>query len=349
MFDSVTDAVEGAVSQLGLTFFLAGFVPMLIAVAINQYVYFPPGWDLFPQIVDPALGMFTGTLLTTLALAFALAVVFVPLNLYVIKLFEGLLPGMPTLLAPLRAARRRQHERRLYPAVAALRASRRELLTRYETTGEYDPEADDAIQQELQALHARQERAEPAQSLPYDAERLAPTAFGNAWAVMEEYPLARYGMDGMFYWPYMRAILFRENPGLLGQIDSQKLLIDMTAHMAFVTLLLGAEGAVVAAVQARPTLLAVAALSLLLFALFYASSVQYVRAMARAVTQSFDLYRWRLLDQFGLARPDDLDDEYWVWMRLNAFLRRGEPFYFDMLERKGEDEESWPDPEDTTP
>ena len=48
----------------------------------------------------------------------------------------------------------------------------------------------------------------------------------------------------------------------------------------------------------------------------------------------------RCLDLLDLARPQSLDEEYWVWQRLAAFIRRGEPFYFDMLDRAGEDEDA---------
>lgn len=345
MFDSVTDAVEGAVSQFGVTFFLAGVMPMLVGVVVNQYVYFPPAWNLFPEITDPLLDIFTGPMLTTVALSFALAIVIIPLNPFIIKLFEGLLPGLPVLLRPALARQRRRYRRHLYDRIDERRAVRRALLTRYEMTGEYDEDDDLALQEQLQELHAQQERGEPVQTMPYDASRLTPTRFGNAWAVMEEYPMARYGMDGMFYWPYMRAVLLNENPGLLGQVDGQKLLIDISMHMAFVTGILAVEGAVLSVLNYRPAVLIAAAVSLILYVLFYTAGVQYTRTMARLITESFDLYRWRLLDQFGVARPDDLDDEYWVWMRLSAFLRRGEPFYFDMLPRNDEDSTALPDDE----
>lgn len=342
MFDNVGEALEGVASQFGLTFFLAGFLPLLVGVIANQYLLLAAPWDLFPGVTEPLLGIFSGPLLSTLVVAFALALVIIPINPFLIKLFEGLLPGLSTLLAPLAARGRRHHQERLYAAVHAERANRLGLLARYEMTGEYDPAADSELQQKLQALHSQQEQIEPTQTMPYDVERLTPTSFGNAWAVMEEYPLVRYGMDGMFYWPYVRAILLTENPALVGQIDGQKLLVDVAVNMAFVAAVLAIEGAVFAAARAMPGLLLVTAAGVLLFALFYAAGVQYVRTMARLITQSFDLYRWRLLDQFGLARPADLDDEYWLWVRLEAFLRRGEPFYFDMLARKGEIEEEAP-------
>lgn len=339
MFDDFAEGVAGIIQELGMTFLLAGFVPMLIGAAVNQYVYFAPPYsastlNLFPAVENPWLGLLNGPMLTTILLAFVLGIALVLLNPFIIKLFEGLLPGVHTLLAPLLAAKRRRYEKHGYAAIHEKRSERRVLLAAYEMTGEYDEEADFALQQELQKLHAEQEKIEPIQRMPYDPARLTPTSFGNAWAVMEEYPIARYGMDGMFFWPYVRAVLLTKNPELLSQIDNQKMLTDMIVHLGFVAGVLTLEGAVLAAVYGAPRLLGVAGLGLVFGWLFYRAGVQYVRTMGTLIKQGFDLHRLDLLDALEIARPAELDEEYWVWMRLNAFLRRGEPFYLEMLDLK---------------
>ena len=355
MFEDLSSLVEGIVNQLGLTFFLSGFVPMLVGVTINQYVIFSPAvagmaavWNFFPQVAAPWLGLFSGEILTTLMLALGLALVILPFNLFITRLFEGLLPGMKAILFPLYVAKRARH-RRLYADIQAARQARREVLADYEETGEYDADADLAIQETLQRLHAHKEKVEPLQRLPFDPARLTPTSFGNAWAVTEEYPLARYGMDGMFFWPYLRTILLQENPHLLAQIDNQKVLNDIVVNLAFVAGILAAEGIVLGIAWAKTSLLVLAAISLAALWVFYQAGVQYIRAMGTLIAQSFDLYRLKLLDAFGVARPADLDDEYWLWMRLSAFLRRGEPFYFDLLPRAVDSEkDEWADPAQDT-
>ncbi len=339
MFDDFAEGVAGIIEELGLTFVLAGFVPVLIGVAVNQYVYLAPPFtastlNLFPAVTDPWLGLLAGPMLTTILLAFVLGIALVLLNPFIVKLFEGLLPGIHLLLRPLLAAKRRRYEKHGYAAIHEKRSVRRALLAEYEVTGEFDEDADFALQEELQKLHVAQEKVEPVQWMPFDPARLTPTSFGNAWAVMEEYPIARYGMDGMFFWPYVRAVLIKENPDLLSQIDNQKMLMDMIVHMGFVAGVLALEGVVMAAIYGAPGLLGIAGLALVFFWLFYRVAVQYVRTMGTLIKQGFDLYRLDLLDAFDIPRPAELDEEYWVWMRLNAFLRRGEPFYYEMLDLK---------------
>jgi hypothetical protein len=330
--------VEGIVGQLGRAFFLSGFIPMMIFIAVNQYGYFgPPSvagpvFTLFPTLKDPWLGLFSGEMFTTVVIALVLAFFIMPLNTFIIKLFEGF--GVKGLLFPLMLARQAQYKT-LYAPIGAKRVERMAMLAHVEEGEEYNVEADFNIQAELDQLHSRKEAKDPVQMLPFNPKRLMPTMFGNAWAVLEEYPMARYGMDGMVFWPYVRVAMSKENPGLLEQVDGQKQLIDFVTHLALVMGVLALEGLVLAAVRLQLGLLGIALLALVLFWGFYQSGVSYVHNMGQLINQSFDLYRLKVLDMLDVARPGTLDEEYWVWTRLSAFLRRGEPFYFDMLDRAG--------------
>jgi hypothetical protein len=343
--DDLSSLIKGIVSQLGQAFFLSGFLPVLIGVAVNQYVIFGPEfggaeavWNLFPEVTEPFLGLITAEWLTTISVSLVLALVLLPLNMLVITVFEGRPAIMKALLFPLYSRQLRRHGK-YYAEIGGKRGERRDLLAEFEETGKYDKEADFALQDELDRLHRAVERKEPVQVLPYERRRVKPTMFGNAWAVMEEYPLDRYGIDSMVFWPYVRAVVGKENGDLLMQIDTQKLLIDITVHLALVMAVLVVEGLVLAALRMQLAMLLLAVVCLGLFAAFYQAGVTYSRAMSTLVTQCFDLYRLQVLDALGVARPEDLDEEYWVWTRLGAFLRRGEAFYFDMLERAGEEEE----------
>ncbi|MBI3361812.1 MAG: hypothetical protein HY023_11955, partial [Chloroflexi bacterium] len=60
----------------------------------------------------------------------------------------------------------------------------------------------------------------------------------------------------------------------------------------------------------------------------YRAGVSAARSMGGQLQIFFDYYRGKVLERFGLALPDDLAQEKVIWLRLAAFLRRGEPFYF---------------------
>ncbi len=338
--EDLTRFVEGLVTQLGKAFFFAGFLPALILIAANQYLIFGPDytgteeiWNLFPDVSSPWLGLFSGEMLTTILLALLLGLVLIALNSFIIRLFEGLLPGEKAVLLPFYLRALRKHHV-LYATIDAKHAERRALLARYEETGDFDEDADFAIAEELHRLHALREKTDPVQALPYERQRVAPTSFGNAWAVMEEYPLIRYGLDGMLFWPYVREEVGQQNPRLLDEIDNQKLIVDLVVHLALVMAILTVEGIVFGLLRLQWQMAALAVVAFVLFLAFYQASVAYSHALSTLVTKSYDLYRLPVLDAFGLERPTDLDDEYWVWTRLSAFLRRGEPSYFEMLDRR---------------
>jgi hypothetical protein len=333
--NDLTNFVEGLINQLGRSFVFAGFLPMLIGVAINQYILFgaqSAAWNLFPEVASPWLGLLSGELLTTITLSLALALLLVPLNLFVIKLFEGQFPGMKAILFPF-YLRHKQHYSQLYSAIASRRTERLAHLQEAEESGEQNVDARFAVEDQLNSLHGQKEKKEQAQTLPYDRSRLAPTLYGNAWAVMGEYALTRYGMDSVVFWPYIRVILSQKNPAHLSQIDNLKLLIDVVTHLALVMGVLALEGLVLGVLHLQIGMFALALICALFFLGFYQAGISYVRMMSTSVAQGFDFYRLDILKAFGLSLPADLDDEYWVWTRLAAFIRRGEPFYFDMLAR----------------
>jgi hypothetical protein len=332
--------VEGLVTQLGQAFFLAGFIPALVLVAVNQFIIFGPAlsgaesaWNFFPELASPWLGLFSGAMLTTIVLALVLGLIFVVMSTFTIRLFEGLVPGVKAVLFPLYLRNLRQY-RNHYAPIAARQQERHTMLAREEDTGDFDEDAAYALYGDLDKMHSDLEKAESAYQLPFLRTRVAPTAFGNVWAIMEEYPLRRYGMDGMLFWPYVREVVGRTNSRLLEEIDNQKLLIDVVMNLALVMGILTLEGVVFAVLRFQWQMLLLALISLVLFVAMYQAGVGYARSLASMVTRSYDLYRLPVLDAFGLERPEDLDGEYWAWNRLAAFLRRGEPFYFEMLDRK---------------
>jgi hypothetical protein len=332
--------VEGIIGQLGRSFFLCGFLLMMLLIAVNQYLFFgppyaaSPAWNLFPTVTEPWLGLFSGPMLTTVVAALVLGFVVMPLNTFITKLSEGLLPGIKLILFPLTAVWSDRY-RRSYAPIAAKRAERLGMLAQIENGAEYDSEADFQIQGALDHLHSQKELKEKIQTLPFNAKRLSPTMFGNAWAVMEEYPLARYGMDSMVFWPYVRVVMSKENDALLAQIDSQKLLVDFSTHLSLILGIIAVEGLILTVLRPAVIVLVVALVALFFCWTFYQSAVSYVRTLGLLINQAFDLYRLKVLDMLEIARPATLDEEYWVWNRLAAFLRRGEPFYFDMLDRAG--------------
>jgi hypothetical protein len=338
----LTSLVQGLVSQLGRAFFISGYGPVLIGVAANMYLLFSPSvtgggpFNLFPQITEPLLGVLDGQLLTLLLVPILLGLIVVALNTVIIKFFEGMLPGMKVLLYPLYHANVQRHKA-LYGELLAKREERRQLLL---GSSAPDQQADYELRHSIQEEHEKAEAEELVQSLPRDPHRITPTAFGNAWAVIEDYPWERYGMDSVLFWPRLRSIVATKDESIIGLLDNQKVVLDMLINLELVMLVLAIEGVGVAVGYGRLDVLLLAAVALLLGWAFYRSAVVGVGTMSTLITQCFDFYRGDLLAAYGLERPATLQEERTIWLRLAAFLRRGEPFYFDSLSRSQPDENS---------
>ena len=86
---NLSSFVEGIIGQLGRSFFLSGFLPMMLLIAVNQYLFFAPPYaagpvlTLFPTLKDPWLGLFSGEMMTTVVIALALGFAVMPLNSFV--------------------------------------------------------------------------------------------------------------------------------------------------------------------------------------------------------------------------------------------------------------------------
>jgi hypothetical protein len=60
----------------------------------------------------------------------------------------------------------------------------------------------------------------------------------------------------------------------------------------------------------------------------YRSAVRAAYSVGNELRTAFDYYRGRILRRFNLKMPDDIEQEQVVWLKLAAFIRRGESFYY---------------------
>ncbi len=199
------------------------------------------------------------------------------------------------------------------------------------------------LKRTIQKLHEAIEAKDNAQALPSDLGRIAPTALGNVLAVAEEYPFDRYGMDSVLFWPRLRAEL---DEATLQPLDNAKSIVDGMLNLSLLSYVAAVEAMVLGVIVAigrapvPPATSPLAATSplVILFgsgvlglALGYGSyqgAVNAAATMGSMLRTYFDYYRDKVLEKFGLKRPDVLEEEKIIWFKLGAFLRRGESFYF---------------------
>lgn len=329
----LTSELQGLIKGIGRAFFFAAYLPALFFVALHQYAILPAldvTDTLFPDI--PQVPVLSGELLTSLLLPFLLAMLLVSINLSVVRLFEGLLPWQQRFLLRRWQRANEQRSEKLYGELRPKKKQYRQLLMQIsaaKTASEAETEdlyrRLDETAVEIQSIHEAIEKEHPAQTLPIRAYRVSPTALGNAFAVAEEYPLDRYGMDSVLFWPRLRQVVDAE---LLNALDNYKMFLDFQLNLALLALIFSGEAVVVGVVERSASWGAAALVAVLLAWLSYRAAVGVARSMGGLISACFDFFRHKLLEPFGLVQPTNLAEEYRTWLRLGAFLRRGELQYW---------------------
>lgn len=170
--------------------------------------------------------------------------------------------------------------------------------------------------------------------LPIDPLVVAPTALGNAYAVMEEYPYHRYGIDPMVLWPRLLAVLPSDYRASIGE---QKTTCDFLLNLSLLLTLFAVATWVIFVARAVNNLLfpsvALAGFvaGFIAYGLYRAAVAETI-VLGKLINGAFDLYRGRLLEQFGFRRPSELVEEKALWRELAVFISRGEPFYYPHVE-----------------
>lgn len=306
--------------------------------------------DYFTALLFSFLGV---DLFDYVLVPFVIAIGLNAIAFQITRFYEGFVPPISWLLAPLkfRNARRSKElygplfEKRL-KYLELYRAERKATAAEASSPGGEAPAGTSKagelktqlrdIKREIQVLHEAVEKWSGGDSLPNDQNRVAATAFGNTLASAEEYAFDRYGMDSVLFWPRLRAEL--DEPTLL-PLDTAKARVDGMLNVSALSYI-AAVYAVAAIFFIPPALsgpdqawriwvlIGVAAAAVLVGFAAYRGAVGAASNMGAMMRSYFDHYRDKVLEKFGLRRPDKLEDEKIIWYKLGAFIRRGESFYF---------------------
>jgi hypothetical protein len=202
----------------------------------------------------------------------------------------------------------------------------------------------DQLKQQTQTLHEKIESQTTAPDLPKDIERVGATELANTLALAEEYPFERYAIDTALFWPRLTAEIEPEKlDGIKSSFGAMNGLLNLSLLIFLFAVELIVLGAAIAlgltAPAAAPLLLlskgmlAALAFVVALISIFaaygaYRAAVGSARAVGNAMRTAFDYYRGNILRRFNLKMPGDIEEERVVWLKLSAFIRRGESFYY---------------------
>ena len=318
--------------------------------------------------VDFIFWILKGSFVLLILMPLLLGMLLSALSARVFRLYQGTLP----LARPLFQPWLRRNRRRNVKLYANLRTLRRQYLflvsqglwlesidgeenARKVTASERDTLID-KLKQDTQLLHEELESNPSAPDLPVDIDRVGATDLANTLALAEEYSFERYAMDAAVFWPRISAEYEAEKPGGLtasfatmnGLLNLSLLIYLSALEFAIVGFAIVAGWIPIGATQHASILWltnnqqAVASLTLLLVLLLavigygaYRAAVASARAVSNAMRTAFDYYRDDVLKRFNLKMPNDLEEERVLWLKLAAFIRRGESFYYPSEYRSG--------------
>jgi hypothetical protein len=277
---------------------------------------------------QPILGLDGGFyLLAPLAIGCLLAALADPL----IRLYEGVYTFQRSfLLKPLLRSNQKQHDE-LYANLITLKQT---------YVNEKDGVKRQSLMRRIGQEHRRLFESRQTDALPYDNRRLLPTRLGNAWAVIEEYPAYRYGMDGVTFWPRLRACVPKD---YLETIDSENTYIRFMINLSFTLSCFGLESIIVAFIVRGFTVAGIVPIILGVGAFFaayvlYRAAAALTRSMGELIKSCFDLYRHELLRELGIDwEPETRMEERKMWIGLANYLVTGEDVYYPKSPKVGEE------------
>jgi len=343
IMNTFAEQASKALEKLGQAFLIAGYLPAAIFILAHQLFLFPRWLGktvlLFqtpiPEQSTNAAWSWTYLIdqtITLLLLPLLLGILLMALNTVIIRLYEGAYSWQQRFLLLMWQQNNETQAELLYGDLVKLKEA---YTARLAERAALSPE-DDAvplerelasIALEIQYAHAELQKQAPVQRLPRRVAKVKPTLLGNAFAVAEEYPYERYGIDSVLFWPRLRPLVDEAHATTL---VNTKMILDLLLHTSLLALVFGLESAIIGAAGGPIdwALIGVGMGAWLISYLCYQGAVSTVYSLGNTIAVCFDYFRGRVLEKYGIARPTDIHAEQHVWLQLGQFLRRGEGFYF---------------------
>ena len=328
--------VSVSVKYLGHRFFLSYYLPALVFVLVHLFMLIPELIGSLKMTQEAAkkstllligeieLSSWVNSLLWPLFVGIVLFV----LNNTLICLFEGKPRWLKNGLLYCLTRRNQKECQKLYGRLNSLQKKYLDISSKKHDTFSQDNLLE-SLRLEIENEHKKIEESKYHQMLPHNVKRAGPTSFGNTYAIAEEYPYERYGIDSVVFWPHLRMLMQEKAPNHSLRLTQQKTVLDLTINFAFLSCIITLETILmIIFLVYKPMLLVLAGVAFLLFISFYQGSVAAIQGLGGLIKVSFDYYRGLILVAFNLKMPENLSEEQRVWLRLATFIRRGDAFYF---------------------
>ena len=272
------------ISNLAPSLFYAG----LSVIIFNNFAC--KNFQIFSQVYEIENLGITSVLLGAFILSIALS----SLNTTIIKLFEGLIGRKWFPLWRFLEKRQRKNFRDLIKKIK---------------------DAEDASGESfrLQMYLMR--------NFPTSENDVLPTRLGNTLAAFEHYPYRRYNIDAITLWPRLFAVIPEHYRILIENARSQ---FSFLVNMVIVISAFGLECLFCFSLYKNYDMAYLASVSFASAFLFYRFSFAAAASWGETVKASFDLYRFKLLEQLNIEMPQksfSTAEEKEIWKHIQWSMK----------------------------
>jgi uncharacterized repeat protein (TIGR01451 family) len=321
---SILSAISG---QFSKSLILGTFMPVLLFVILNL-LFVLPYLPNDPQVLQQISEVNTRAVLGIMFVTVVLTGLLYNLNIPIIRFYEGY-TWQGSKIGQWRTGRYEKELRPMLELRPRVQDAQDAMIRRVK--GETKPEILETIETQMESLNSI--RSKLGKNLSEDFPGLTsvlPTKLGNVIRSFESYPQRQYNMAGITLYPRLIAKVDKE---YLEQIDNAKSSFDFMINCSVLSGVLALAVLVVGllfpGVLSAPGLVIYWLVKIFLFFFicwaFYASSIGRASEWGDLVKGAFDLYRWKLLEQFGFERtPATMEEERILWGSISAQMIFGD-------------------------
>lgn len=165
---------------------------------------------------------------------------------------------------------------------------------------------------------------------PERMQDVMPTRLGNALRAAETYGRQRWNLDSLTVWHELLAVT---PPTLVTEVDDSRAAMDFFAGSVVQFGLLGTICLAVAPSAEDPVPIGIALAAYFLVWPAYIALIRRVGEYRSALQAVVNLGRKPLSEGLGYALPDTAERELFLWANLTRYLRDGDRFRIDRVDR----------------
>ncbi len=307
---TIINSLSVLIKTLADSLQLQALFPALIFTGLNNLFIAPHLIPILEHNYEGDFALFQQPMFTAV-IVFLLGYTINAVEVSIVRLFEGY-SWERTFLGKARSGCHRKRFRKL-----RRRLDFYESKLVHEYLHDRNPESIARYKTEI-----RDSRAQLTSDYPPRVEQILPTKLGNRIAAFESYPVTKYQIESVTFWPRIVPILAKE--GYLPYIIHARSTLDFSLNMSLLLALFGFECLLLRLFVVELSAI-IPVISFIFCWIFYAISTEIVFDWAVSYETAFDLFRYHLARSLGIKVASSFEEERRRWKRISDFWNDKDP------------------------